>query len=204
MVTTSHRSGRKFSFPLFALGLSIGLLVVPLVRGNAGARVGAVAGLVAIAGGLAVSIRRLRRVEYAESERSPTLAELAREAVNGLGRYFVYMSAYIAFVIVAAAAPDSGERAAQGLRIALAAAAAVALAAAIADVVRLQWRKEGVERQIFLESTCVAFFVTVVASAAYALFEVMADAPRLTMWLPWSLGMFTWAVTASRRSRRLG
>ncbi len=203
MISTVNPKPARSSAALFAFGLCIALLVIPLVVGNAAARLGAGGALAAMLLGLVTSVRRLQRIEYAEAADPPSVMELVKEAVAYLGRYFVYLAAYIAFVLVAVATPASGARPPAWKGPLMAGLAAIALVAAMATVARVQWRKEGVERQVFLESTCIAFFITVVTSAAYALFEVLADAPQISLWSVWSLGMLTWAVTGSVRTRRL-
>ena len=50
----------------------------------------------------------------------------------------------------------------------------------------------GVESLVFTKSTSLAFFVTIVATAIYGTFELVADAPKLSMMDVWSLGVVAW------------
>jgi hypothetical protein len=66
----------------------------------------------------------------------------------------------------------------------------------------VQRRKDGVERQVFLQSTSLAFFITVLGAISYALFEVFAEAPKLSMWLVWSWGMAAWGIGSAVIAKR--
>jgi hypothetical protein len=68
---------------------------------------------------------------------------------------------------------------------------------------RATTKREGVERDVLLRATSFAFFATIFVAAAYGLLEAFADAPRISMWVPWMVGGATWSVTAVVLSRRL-
>lgn len=195
---TSSVPAVRSPWPIASLGACVLLLCVPLVFGNLSARIGAVIGLVGMFAGLSLSVRRLRRVEHGESEPGPRVDQLVSQAIAGMTVYFVCLAAYLAFVLAAVA---SGPQVATGTL--AAAGAAVALSVAITFVARRRWLSEGVERVVFLEATCIAFFVTVVGSGGYALFEVLAGAPRISLWAVWSVGMLAWVVAGAVRGHRV-
>jgi hypothetical protein len=58
------------------------------------------------------------------------------------------------------------------------------------------------DRLLFTEATSVAFFVTMMSSLGYALLEVWIDAPRLSMWFVWTVGMGAWIVASTVLKRR--
>jgi hypothetical protein len=53
------------------------------------------------------------------------------------------------------------------------------------------------DRLLFTESISVAFFVTMLFSLAYALLEVWIKAPKLSMWVVFAVGMWTWSIASS-------
>lgn len=63
-------------------------------------------------------------------------------------------------------------------------------------------RDQGVEREVLLKSTALAFFVTMVFVIGAAGVEVFTNSPRLSMWVVWSVGMFTWAISTPVIARR--
>lgn len=200
-----HRSTSTAAGPIASLGLCVLLLAVPLLRSNGAARFGAAAALAAMGVALALSVRRVRRVEHGDDASPPGAADSVREALAGTTPYFSATAVFLALVLVAAARPArAGGRDPSWLPSLLASGAALALVVALVVAARMHWRKGGLERQVFLESTCVAFFAVIVASGAYALFQVLAEAPPVSMWFVWGLGMVTWAVTSVVRTRAIG
>ncbi len=197
---TSSSPSSRFSWANFAFGMSVGLLVTALAVGSTAARLGALGGLAGIAFGTAVAVRRHRR-EYESPQEVPPLPKLVLAAVAESGGFFFYLSAYLALVMLATL--DTGEKPLDGTiaEPAFATAATLALAVALVSAGRREFRREGVERVVFLESTCIAFFVTVIAAAGYALFEALADAPTISMWVIWSVGMLAWAIASGVRRR---
>lgn len=85
----------------------------------------------------------------------------------------------------------------------VASVAGIVLLLAVASVVRRSLRSEGIERQVFLESTSVAFFVVVLTAGTYAVFEALADAPPLPAWVLWGWGVGTWALVSGVRNRSI-
>lgn len=77
-----------------------------------------------------------------------------------------------------------------------------AAAAAMVLVVRAVGRARELDRLISVESISIAFFATMIGSLTYALLEVWVKAPRLSMWVPWSIGMFTWGLATALFQRR--
>ena len=59
------------------------------------------------------------------------------------------------------------------------------------------------ERVLFTEGTSLAFFVTMISALTYGLLESWVDAPRLSAWLMWSIGMGSWAVLSLVLRRRV-
>lgn len=190
-------------WPLLVFTLTIAFLVIPIAIGSTGARLGAVGGLAGMVAPFLLGVRRTRLVDHGDDETPPSFIELARESTARAGRMFVYVAGYILLVFLVAMAPASGQRKDSGMAgIAVATVAAGLVIATVVDGARLQRRRDGVERQIFLQSTSLAFFVTVLAAAAYALFEVFVDAPKLSMWLPWGWGMAAWGIGSAVIARR--
>jgi hypothetical protein len=187
------------ALPLVVLGGTLAVLAVPVIIGDGGARLGA---LCAVAGILVASmaVARGARVEHPELRALDALAAgAAGTGAVGLGTA-VTMSAIVLWTV----APGSGPREAAGWPgPALATIAAIALVASLAWGARSVMRREGIERDALLKATSLAFFVTVLLSGGYALFEVMADAPTISMWVPWSVGMLTWAGAAAVLGKRM-
>lgn len=72
----------------------------------------------------------------------------------------------------------------------------------MAFTVRAGRQSRELERMLFSESTSIAFFVTMVGAITYALLEAWIDAPKVSMWLVWTLGMGTWAIGSLILGRR--
>lgn len=64
-------------------------------------------------------------------------------------------------------------------------------------------RTDGLEKLVVTESAGVAFFVTMAAAAGYALMESLAEAPQISMWWVWVVGMATWGITSIVMTRRM-
>jgi hypothetical protein len=59
------------------------------------------------------------------------------------------------------------------------------------------------EKYVFTEATSLAFFVTVIAAGAYAVFQATFDLPRLSFgWIP-LIGLASWGASVALVSRRL-
>jgi hypothetical protein len=78
------------------------------------------------------------------------------------------------------------------------------LAATIAIVSQVQAARarEGIERTALLESTSLAFFVTVLACLSYGFFQVWAKAPSLSGFWVYGFAMVSWAAISLVYTRR--
>lgn len=203
MATGHAMQDRPPVWPLLVFSATIAFLAIPIAIGSAGARLGAFGGLAGMVVPFLLGVRRTRLVDHGDDATPPSFFELARESTAQAGRMFVYIAGYILLVFLVAMAPASGQRKDSGVAGAVVATLAAALIiATIVDGARLQRRKDGVERQIFLQSTSLAFFITVLGAVAYALFEVFVDAPKLSMWLLWSWGMAAWGIGSAVIAKR--
>lgn len=190
------------SIPVFALAAAVLVLAVPLAIGSAEARGGAVFALVTILGGVAVVVRATR-AEHADDPTQPSSMGLLAESMSGPGLLVVGTAVYLVAVCLHTFAPGSGPREDAGWPgPALAVLAVAGLALGGAGSIRSIRRREGIERRVLVEATSIAFFVTMLGAIGYATFEAFADAPEISMWAVWSVGMFTWAVAGSVLQRR--
>ena len=197
--TPTEERGRA---PFVALGMSTGMLLMQGIRGSADVRLGAAAGLLAIVVAVAVLAARVRSIDHGESGRPPVWHDLVGEAITGRGRAFVFLTTFLTFLFVAT--NGKGARPTNPIPWigpVVASVAGIVLLLAIASVVRRALRSEGVERQLFFESTCIAFFFTVLVVGIYATIEALADAPRLPAWVLWVAGVGTWALVSGLRGR---
>jgi hypothetical protein len=89
-----------------------------------------------------------------------------------------------------------------GALIAIAAGTIVSGVVGLLLVARKGRQSRELDRMLFTEATSIAFFVTMVSAISYALLESWIDAPKLSMWFVWTVGMGAWIVasTAFRRS----
>ena len=69
-------------------------------------------------------------------------------------------------------------------------------------VVRAVRSETELERLVSTDATSIAFFVTMIAALTYGLMETYLDLPTVSMWIVWSVGMFTWAVASIVIRRR--
>jgi hypothetical protein len=86
--------------------------------------------------------------------------------------------------------------------IAIAAGTVVAAACAVVLLVIHGRRTRELDRMLFTEATSVAFFVTMVSALSYALLEAWIEAPKLSMWFVWTVGMGAWIVASTVFRRR--
>ena len=63
-------------------------------------------------------------------------------------------------------------------------------------------RRRELDRVMFTEATSTAFFVTMMSSLGYALLESWIDAPKLSMWFVWTVGVGSWLVASFAFRRR--
>ena len=207
MGTTTESMAEKVGTraTLLVFGMGLGMLFMRMLRGSSGGIVAAAA-LVAILGAVVVLTVGVRRLEHGDEAPAPSWHDLAIEALTGRGRAFVFFATYLTFLFVAWTARDDATT--PRARVAwigptLAVVAGLALLVAVVSLVRRSWRVEGIERQVFLESTCIGFFVMVLVAGAYAVFEVLTDAPHLSASVWWVSGVGTWALVSALRSRKL-
>jgi hypothetical protein len=109
----------------------------------------------------------------------------------------VYAAVLLAGV---AAASRTDERWAQ---LAIAGACALAFLYPVAVWLRIDRAREGVERYVTAESTSLAFFASLAASASYGLFEQFAGAPRLSMYVAFLFQTLAWSVAWFAVRRRV-
>ncbi len=63
-------------------------------------------------------------------------------------------------------------------------------------------RSKEVDRLMFTESITIAFFVTMLFALSYGLLEAWFKAPKLSMWLVFTVGMVSWVVSSLVFRRR--
>ena len=185
--------------------MSAALLGAALLTGTTRQRLSALGGVVAIVVVVAMLTIKARRVDYGDDAPPPRWHDLMTDALHDHGRPFVFFATFLVFLWRLATGPTSEARERLvWLGAVLASLAGVALLVAIASIVRRYWAAEGVERQVFLESTCIGFFVVVFVAGTYAAFEVLTFAPRLPAWAIWIGGVGAWALASGLRNRRIG
>lgn len=69
-------------------------------------------------------------------------------------------------------------------------------------LVRIGRESKELDRLLFSEATSMAFFVTMTCALSYALLESWIEAPRLSMWFVWTVGMGAWILAAALFKRR--
>lgn len=107
-------------------------------------------------------------------------------------QFVVGMLTYLA--IVTAGAIALNEQSSDASRWAVAVGSILAALVWLTGTIRFIRRTTEVDRFISLESTSIAFFVTMVSVLTYALLESWIELPKLSMWFPWTVGMGTWAI----------
>jgi hypothetical protein len=108
---------------------------------------------------------------------------------------------YIVLVVIGSALQSHRPRPTVAL-IAIAAGTIVASVAGTLLAFLSGRQSKELDRLLFTESISVAFFVTMLFSLAYALLEVWIKAPKLSMWVLFAVGMWTWAVASVIFRRR--
>lgn len=176
-------------FTVCAMALAVGA-----VTGGGGARIGGACGLLGLVAAVWAIVRGDRR-EHAEEHRP--LATSVSEAMRWTG---VSWFGVAAFVAIAFLASNDGSTALKAVAIT---AAAIGLGGTFVVIVRGSLRAEGVERELYLVSTSVAFVMTMVGIAIYALAESAFGAPKLSLWWVYTGGIVTWVVTSAIYKRRI-
>jgi hypothetical protein len=90
----------------------------------------------------------------------------------------------------------------KGALIAVAVGSVIAAIGFMITTIRGGRRNTELERMLFSESTSLAFFLTMIGAITYSLLEAWVDAPRLSMWVVWSVGMGSWAILSLVLKRR--
>jgi len=117
--------------------------------------------------------------------------------VGGLALIGVYIALVGAGSILSGVHPRP-----QGVLIGIALGSIIAALSGLLAFIRLGRRSKELDRLMFLESTSIAFFVTMLFVLTYALLEAWINAPKLSMWAVWTVGMLSWAVLSSVFKRR--
>jgi len=180
-----------------AFATYIGVIVAAAVAGARDLRLAAVAALVVGLGSIALAVRS-RRFELADRPGLPSRRAMAVDLVEGLGLVWVAMAAY--FVVAFFVRPSIPTVVP---RVAVAVAAVVILGALMARTARSFWRRDGVERQIFLEAVCIAFFATLVVDGASSISHELLATEPLSPWTLWTFGLAAWWAAAGLRARQL-
>lgn len=168
-------------------GFTIAVLGLVVVIGSMPANVLA-AGLIALeVGGLAAMARRRGSVT---------------ETLEEDGALIVGTGVMMGVLLLGAFAPASGPRAGSGWAPVLAVGASVVCIVLLAAGRRALLRREGVERQVFVQATSIAFCTTIAGSAVYALFEVLAEVPALPVRATLLFALAAWAVATAVLERR--
>ncbi len=190
-------------WPVVPFAALLALLSLRLVWGERADRISNAVQLAATVASVAYGAFRVRRAVRDEQAEPPSWPSAITTTVVGIG--WVWVGIVVLFVLTNMTGRESGGGATgpKWFGTAVAALASVALAVHMAVTVRQLWRREGVERQVFMEATAIAFFVTLVAGGVYALFEYLAGAPRLSMWWLWFFGMVAWGAISTFRMRQL-
>ena len=146
------------------------------------------ASVAAVVGGLAIGARR---VAFEDAER-PGGASTGAAFVDLVRRTWLVwaaLTAYEAAVLAGIALHD--------------ATVAIAVTVGLLSTATAMWRREGVERQVFVESTCVAFFAVVAGLGGVAVVGPTGGAATAAPWALYVLGMVTWAIASAVRRRQL-
>lgn len=101
-------------------------------------------------------------------------------------------AAYVAVVAVGAIVLEDGSPAWQKWTVAGVSAAIAVLWTG--GAFRAARRSVELERLLVTESASMASFLTMLGSLTYSLFESWVGLPKLSMWVVFAFGMWTWAV----------
>jgi hypothetical protein len=110
-------------------------------------------------------------------------------------------AAYVALVGVGAVLQTRDPRQDAAL-VAITIGAVAAGAAGVVLMMRTGRRRRELDRLMFTEATSVAFFVTMMSALGYALLESWIEAPKLSMWFVWTVGVGSWIVASFAFRRR--
>lgn len=137
---------------------------------------------------------------YIRSGASPTTCA-ARSRSPASSRTWSLIALYTAVIAIGTVVLGDNPSTLAGVVMAFL-AAVPAVAFLLAGPLR-QVQREGVERQVLLQSASAAFFATMSAALAYGLLEAFAGLSPLSAWWLYGLGMGSWAVVSLVLGRRL-
>jgi hypothetical protein len=64
-------------------------------------------------------------------------------------------------------------------------------------------KSKELERLIFNEGTSIAFFVTMLSALTYGLLESWVEAPHMSAWATWMVGMGSWGLLSIALRRKV-
>jgi hypothetical protein len=179
----------------WGVGAFFACVALLAVLGGVGQPLAAVLGFAGIAAGTAAAGQRMRS-ELSDDGQTLALRRSAFTAVRCAGPLWLAMCGiYGALLVWHLSDKRAGAFSA--------AVAAVILVAVVGSLARNVARIDGLDREVLLRSAAFAFFATALSAATYALFEAFDNAPRLSMWVVWTFGMLTWAVSTAVVKARL-
>jgi len=138
--------------------------------------------------GLATAVRRLR-LEYEADERPSDLVLLTGAVRNPL---------FLVTIAVLIASPFLADSA--GVAVAFA-TSAVLVAGGVVGA-RAAVRNRGIEREQLLVASAIGFLATVSVCGVWSMFEVFADAPLISMRVPWTVGIVVLIGSLAVQRRR--
>ena len=171
-------------------------------RGGASFRFGVIAlatGVAGLIGARFAPSRTQHPIELGAIALGVAGSLIAGLAIRLMG--LVLMAVYIALVGTGAILAGIHPRPEAAL-IAIAAASIVAALSGVISFVRLGRESKELDRLMFLESTSIAFFVTMLFALTWGLLEVWVNAPHPSMWIVWTVGMVSWIVVSTIFNRR--
>jgi hypothetical protein len=122
----------------------------------------------------------------------------AKPARNPRRMAAAVMVGYVAVIVVGKLMLPRHPKVIEALPFALAAIGLVSWAL-LAPARAIRQRADDVFRHDLVESTSIAFFVTMGAAVTWGLCEAYLGAPRISAWWVWLLGCGSWAVAGWRQ-----
>ena len=111
------------------------------------------------------------------------------------GTPLVAFIGYIGFVLVGGSLNNREGRPTAAL-VVIAIGSIVSATVSLGSLIRRARKSRELDRVLFTEATSIAFAVTMLAVLTYGLLEAFVDAPRLSMWSVWTVGMSSWAIAS--------
>jgi hypothetical protein len=112
----------------------------------------------------------------------------------GRGQPVVFFGGVYVLLVAVGATLSAGSSRPGGPIIAIAIGTLAAAVGVVVSLFAMGRRMKELERLLFSEATSMAFFITMLGAITYGLLEVWVDAPAISMWTVWMLGMGSWAV----------